>query len=804
MNSKIFLVGLLLLALSACTDVNDDFKGYDVLVDKQKEVTAQGVEYTLTDADYATVAKYEGVAKADSQVVASKKAMPTAQFAQRWLPTLLASKFYQYDNGSLMATYNLVGGLSENVMGIAEATEYELKADDYAAAWGSGTTAYLTPSTVGRIPSILGAALASAADSGFAVVSYKYSANEPGGAGSVTPTSNWAALAGGAYPAGNNWNFNSSGSIDLSAYAGQTVRLGFRYTSTTSKAGTVEFKNLHVGQQHVSPQLYAEQGDGSYKLTDKAPEANGKYVILANVNGTYHFFGKIKNRSASYGYSTGPGVTVTNGVVAKEVADTIFVELAKTDAGFTIKNADGKYLFMKGTYNNFNVSTDANAVADGKYDWTFKMNGSMVDVVNVGMTKRLQYDIQYKSFGAYPEANIKTLLSNSLLAASLPDGFEIRNVVLPAGSTYVWQTSTSYGAKATAYVGGQNLESDSWIISPEIEIPSSGAPYVMCDWAANFYTNGFSVADFFKVYVSSDYTPGADISVEGNKALKAAAPTETLYAVYRKLNSSWTVPDDVLIVTPADYASMGFANNNFSSSLKPGEYIPTFLTVKRPYAKEGDLVTVAYHFYENSATTIKADDWAFEDGAWVVKNDLTPTSEQYVRNDGAWVLDPTVTIDLPSTRNDAVSTPFYQACVDWVKENVDNTSEVTGLGGGFVTSYGNNDYYSGASAYNNNVDWRFASARNQFTKYFEDMSDAEVVSFLQGNVPKVFQAALAKLYPDNAPMQGIDTYCIVNFKAYYGIDYTSSSSSRHDWTIKFQITGKGQYEYVEGSMKSVE
>ena len=54
----------------------------------------------------------------------------------------------------------------------------------------------------------------------------------------------WEQLAIPNYPTGNDWTFVSSGNIDLSAYAGGTVRLGFRYTSTSSKAGTWEIQSM--------------------------------------------------------------------------------------------------------------------------------------------------------------------------------------------------------------------------------------------------------------------------------------------------------------------------------------------------------------------------------------------------------------------------------------------------------------------------------------------------------------------------------------------------------------------------------
>ena len=54
----------------------------------------------------------------------------------------------------------------------------------------------------------------------------------------------WEPLSILNYPAGNDWTFVSSGNIDLSAYAGRTIRLGFRYTSTTTQAGTWEIRSM--------------------------------------------------------------------------------------------------------------------------------------------------------------------------------------------------------------------------------------------------------------------------------------------------------------------------------------------------------------------------------------------------------------------------------------------------------------------------------------------------------------------------------------------------------------------------------
>ncbi len=59
----------------------------------------------------------------------------------------------------------------------------------------------------------------------------------------------WTKLTVPSYPDALGWDFKNSGSIDLSAYLGKKVQIGFCYTSTDSKAGTWEVKNVVVSPE---------------------------------------------------------------------------------------------------------------------------------------------------------------------------------------------------------------------------------------------------------------------------------------------------------------------------------------------------------------------------------------------------------------------------------------------------------------------------------------------------------------------------------------------------------------------------
>jgi hypothetical protein len=54
----------------------------------------------------------------------------------------------------------------------------------------------------------------------------------------------WTEMTGFTRSAGNSWTFVDCGDIDMSAFEGQTIHIGFKYMSTTSVAGTWEISRM--------------------------------------------------------------------------------------------------------------------------------------------------------------------------------------------------------------------------------------------------------------------------------------------------------------------------------------------------------------------------------------------------------------------------------------------------------------------------------------------------------------------------------------------------------------------------------
>lgn len=262
-------------------------------------------------------------------------------------------------------------------------------------------------------------------------------------------------------------------------------------------------------------------------------------------------------------------------------------------------------------------------------------------------------------------------------------------------------------------------------------------------------------------------------------------PSVNLNAAYVFNGSKWeAVGSDIVVVNPGDYAAMGLTYGNFSGT-QAQEYLPLFLKQKFPYAQAETAKFVAYKYYSNNTTAYACTQFTFDGSKWedsMTRDGVRSVTNQFVRRDGEWKLDPSIELTLPAGKNQPLSSWFFQACVDWVKENVPD-------GASFVTSYGNNDYYTGASAYQGNIDLRPGSARNQSSTY-DDMTDDEIVALMKERFEKeVCPGVLATLYPNLAPVGDFEPTVTIRFFSYNG-------SSTTPGTIVCKAVAKGKFEFV--------
>lgn len=294
--------------------------------------------------------------------------------------------------------------------------------------------------------------------------------------------------------------------------------------------------------------------------------------------------------------------------------------------------------------------------------------------------------------------------------------------------------------------------------------------------------------------VSVDGVPQFGGDVAKAPVMKVAAvASEEVSAVYSFDGSSWSPAENVVVVQASDYAEMGVSN--FSSSTV-ATYIPTFLKETFPYAAKDDVKYVVCKYYDSSSkVTIPqhCERAVFDGTEWTV-NTIETLSDKFALNGSTWVYDPSVTIDLPRLGKPQISVDFFQACVNWVYENIDKPefgAEDIKSGKGYVTKYGNNEYYSGASAYQCDVDLRPSSAKEQCPSGWEGMSDEEILAAMKVHFEKeVCPAVLHQMYPDQMPGNGVDLYYYINFVGY------TVEEGNVDYTATYLVTAKGEFKYV--------
>lgn len=271
-------------------------------------------------------------------------------------------------------------------------------------------------------------------------------------------------------------------------------------------------------------------------------------------------------------------------------------------------------------------------------------------------------------------------------------------------------------------------------------------------------------------------------AVNSRAAVQVASTQENV--MYMFDGSAWSAVSDMTVLDHADYQAMGQSYDNLSGTT-PETVLPIYLKNTYPYAAADDIRYVVYNYYNGSATVLRCAECRFDGSEWVGGfNGAQMVTAQFVKKGGKWMYSPDVTITLPAGRNQPLSTLYYQTCVDWIKDNVPD-------GAKYVTSYGNNEYYCGTSAYQGNVDLRGNKAYEQYPEGYAGMTDDEIVALEKKRfAEEVMPAALAIIHPDAAPTaSGIEPQYIINF--YY---YTGSATLPAQ--VIYKVTAPGTFEFV--------
>ena len=123
-----------------------------------------------------------------------------------------------------------------------------------------------------------------------------------------------------------------------------------------------------------------------------------RYLIVVDVEGELLVAQPVASgKGFDFLQVTSPAQTDAEGLLYMENLDNAFT-LTAVEGGYYIQQADGRYLYKSGNYDNFNVGNEAgdNAV------WTIEpqADGTFL-ITNVSVNKYVQFDPNYNSFGSY-------------------------------------------------------------------------------------------------------------------------------------------------------------------------------------------------------------------------------------------------------------------------------------------------------------------------------------------------------------------------------------------------------------------
>lgn len=305
---------------------------------------------------------------------------------------------------------------------------------------------------------------------------------------------------------------------DYKTVWGESVKASFLSPSTLKKIPallTAAVSNPTDGEMKVVNYAYSNlepsSGEGLatvYQLTKTLDKEGGRYVIAAKgKDGKYYPFGKLDKDSYSYGYMNPAPIAVgENNVISTEDGSGWVITIAKSANGYTMLNPLEKYIYQKETNNSFNVSSK---LPDEGAEWAFKSNGDgtfAVSNVEKGKTIKLTYFKDKFSFGSYPADMFEGKVYWAETVAENDGGFKVHNVSDGGAPGAIWTYDSKYKYwKATGYIKGKNYATESYLISPEIDLTAANNPQLSFDAALN-YLKGADASAVLGVKVSKDYT----------------------------------------------------------------------------------------------------------------------------------------------------------------------------------------------------------------------------------------------------------------------------------------------------------
>lgn len=419
-------------------------------------------------------------------------------------------------------------------------------------------------------------------------------------------------------------------------------------------------------------------------------------------------------------------------------------------------------------------------------------------------------------FVTYNYANQKPTSPPLALDADFKGSGDLQNfTVADSLGPQTWY-ATNYGAKMSGYAGSDVPNVD-YLISPAIDLSGTHDPcfivsqiakyvgswdnlqiLVSDDYSGDAYTATWVPMTIKDLPTGNDWNPvtsekvdlssfagktihiafkyvstnseAATWEVEWLKVYKthASSGIGTQSVFYRFLNGTWKTEPGVYALSSDDYNSMGAPGkyDNFSSSEPPENYVPQFLSMKYPYAQEGDQMYVAYMYY-SGGTHLRVDQYTYTNSVWTMYNPVTVATSPFVNAAGYWVFDPTV--------YKTMTVDDYQMIVDVVKNTHPD----------LVNSYNDGEDYYGADAYYGDFNAQISNRSGQAD--FQGLSEDEALKLIDQRISEGIIVWLQQAYPDaTTQVSGVDQKYVITYNV-----YPNTGGSTLTYTATFQCVKSG-------------
>lgn len=338
--------------------------------------------------------------------------------------------------------------------------------------------------------------------------------------------SQWVKLNLKPFVDPNNWDFSNSNDISLNDFVGKKIRIAFRYISSATKAGTWEIKNFTVKKGTAS---VVESNDGSEEKPFTVKEA------IQNQTGVSAW---VKGYIVGYIWSGTQNNYVFSADTCTQATNIILADTNDLSALYVSK--------ILAVQLPVNVVRDSLNLKDHKekFGKNVTLYGLLTNYFGIGGLKSVSY---YKledgtTGGTKP---VKAIFSETF--ATSKGNFTIVDVIKDPILPYIWTHDTKFTCmKASAFDNNTNAnyESESWLISPAINL--SGKTTVTLNFEHTIGPASQLNIDksFFTVWVSNKYSAGNPNEVTWTKLDLSASSFNT--TAWNFVPVSLTIPSQYL------------------------------------------------------------------------------------------------------------------------------------------------------------------------------------------------------------------------------------------------------------------